>query len=94
MYPSESSSGSTTEFIIGNSFIAREMALIKNGRKVKSGILAFNSFLKLIKAVASISSENPNVGMLRPCVIVLVIAFYIPTIFFTSSYAVVPVSAG
>lgn len=67
---------------------------MKNGMKVKSGICYFSSVLNLIREVASMSSEKVKVGILKLYVIVLVIAFLIPTIFFTWSLSVVPDKGG
>jgi len=41
------------------------------------------SYLSLIKFVASIDSEKVKDGIVRDSVIVFVIAFFIPVIFFT-----------
>jgi hypothetical protein len=94
MYPSASSSGSTIEFTTGNSFMANERAFMKNGSIVRSGIYYFNSLRNLINYVASISSEKVNVGIERDCVIVFVIAFWMPVIFLTSSSVVTPDRGG
>ena len=71
------------EFITGYSDMAIEQALMKNGSIVRLVCTFFISFLKAIKAVASISSENVNAGIDSASVIVLVIAFFIPVIFLT-----------
>ena len=84
--PSESISGLTVELIIGYSSMANDIALIKKGSKVNPSIWAFASYLINNKFVAFISSENVNVGIDNACVIVFVIAFFIPTIFFIWSY--------
>ena len=63
--------------------MAMEHALIKNGSIVRLVCTFFISFLKAIRAVASISSEKVNDGIVRASVIVLVIAFFIPVIFLT-----------
>lgn len=81
--PSESKSLSTYEFIKGYSVIAIEQALTKKGSIVSLGWTDFISFLSLISYVASISSENVKNGIERDSVIVLVIAFLIPVIYFT-----------
>ena len=83
MKPSSSRSLSTCELISGNSDIAIEHALIKNGNRDKVGCYAFISFLKAIREVAFISSEKVKAGIDRDSVIVLVIAFFIPVMRFT-----------
>ena len=53
------------------------------------GIESFISFLSLRSWVASKSSENVNVGTDNDYVMVLVMAFLIPTIFWTLSCSMI-----
>jgi hypothetical protein len=63
--------------------MAREHALIKNGSMVSLGTDYLSCFLNLMSSVAFISSENVKNGIERDSVIVLVMAFFMPVIFFT-----------
>ena len=63
--------------------MAIEQALMKNGSIVRLVCTFFISFLRAIKAVASISSEKVNAGMDKASVIVFVMAFFMPVIFLT-----------
>jgi hypothetical protein len=74
--------------------IASDNALMKKGRIVSPSMWAFDSYLKWSKLVAFMSSENVNVGIVSACVIVFVIAFFIPTIFFTWSPEQIPTAYG
>ena len=67
----------------GNSLIAIEHALIKNGNIVKLVCTFLSSYLKARSLVAFIESEKVNEGMERASVMVFVIAFFIPVIFLT-----------
>lgn len=69
--------------MIGNSDMAMEHALIKNGSIVRLVCTFFISFLKAIKAVASISSEKVKDGIVSASVMVFVMAFFMPVIFLT-----------
>lgn len=83
MKPSASRSLSTWEFISGNSVIAIEHALMKNGSMVSLGCYFFISLRSLIRLVALISSDKVKNGIERDSVIVFVIAFFIPVICLT-----------
>lgn len=72
--------------------MAIEHALIKKGSIVSLGCATFISFLSLISCVASISSLKVKNGIESASVIVFVIAFFIPVIFFTWSSSVIPLS--
>ena len=66
--------------------MAKLIALTKNGSRVMPpSIWVFNFYRKAINLVQSASSEKVKVGTLKAAVIVLVMAFLIPTIFFTLS---------
>ena len=56
---------------------------MKKGSMVILGWTCFISYLSLIRLVASIDSENVKDGIVSDSVIVFVIAFFIPVIFFT-----------
>ena len=70
-------------FMTGYSDMAIEHALMKNGSMVRLVCTFFISLRSMIRAVASISSEKVKAGIDRASVIVLVMAFFIPVIFFT-----------
>jgi hypothetical protein len=63
--------------------MAREHALMKNGSIVSLGTVVLSYFLSLMSSVASMSSENVKKGIDRDSVMVLVMAFFMPVIFFT-----------
>lgn len=76
------------EFTNGNSVIAIEHALMKNGSIVNLGTEDLSSFLNFMSSVAFMSSENVKKGIESDSVIVFVIAFFIPVIFFTLNRSV------
>lgn len=76
---------------IGYSCIATEAAFTKKGRTVRFLCAFLSKTLSFINSVASISSMKVNAGMERDSVIVLVIAFFIPVSFLTSSSGLTPV---
>lgn len=82
MYPSSSVSGFTLILIIGCCYIAREHALIKKGNSVREEYDCLSYCLNVSNDVTSTSSENVKKGMWDASVIVFVIAFLIPVIFF------------
>lgn len=63
--------------------MAIEHAFMKNGNIVREECTYFISFLRAKSLVPSISSEKVKKGIVRASVIVFVIAFFIPVIFFT-----------
>jgi hypothetical protein len=56
---------------------------MKNGSIVSLGTVVLSYFLSLMSSVASMSSENVKKGIDRDSVMVLVMAFFMPVIFFT-----------
>lgn len=64
--------------------MARLSALIMNGSLVMPpSICVFKVYRSSMSLVQSASSEKVNVGIESDAVMVLVIAFFMPTIFFT-----------
>ena len=75
--------------------MASDSAFMKNGSKVMPpSICVFNFWRSAIRFVQSASSENVNVGTDSDAVIVFVMAFFMPTIFFTWSPAFGGASGG
>ena len=60
-----------------------EHALMKNGNIVRFVCTFFISLRRAIRAVASIESEKVKAGIDKASVIVFVMAFFMPVIFFT-----------